>query len=158
MLLHRDQRTRQNALFVFLKSCSHTATTAYFANNYCAEMMYRTETIMTFSFLKLFMHAVQQWTIFVHNHGEAILTRGYRICTSRPHFCCIFLHVAVALQPSYSVVDPDPDPWDPYVFGSSGSGSGSGSVSQKCKSGSSSKNSMKNLDLYCFWLLYDFLA
>jgi hypothetical protein len=38
VLLHRDKRTRQNALCVFLKFCSHTATTVYFANNYFGDV------------------------------------------------------------------------------------------------------------------------
>ncbi len=42
-----------------------------------------------------------------------------------------------------SVPDPNPDPRDPHVFGSPGSGSTSQSLS-------SSKNSKKDLDSYCF--------
>jgi hypothetical protein len=47
-----------------------------------------------------------------------------------------------------SVADPNPDPSDPHVFGLPGSGSGSSSQSRILLS--SSKNSEKNLDSYCF--------
>jgi hypothetical protein len=115
--------------FVFLKSCSRTATTAIILQ----KMMY-TETTMTFYFLKQFMHAVQQWTIFVHNHGEAILTRVFAPAVRI--FAIFFCMLLWQFNFQYSVVDPDPDPQDPNVFGSPGSGSGSGSVSQRYGSGS----------------------
>ncbi len=55
----------------------------------------------------------------------------------------------------FSVADPS----DPYVFGPLGSGSGSNS--QKYGSGSfypQAKIGKKNLDSYCFVLLFDFLS
>jgi hypothetical protein len=54
--------------------------------------------------------------------------------------------------------DRDADPSDPYVFGPPGSRSGS--IIQRYGSAllSSYKNSKKNLDSYCFVILFDFLS
>ena len=66
-----------------------------------------------------------------------------------------FLKASIAdLITSVADPNPDPDPPDPRVFGPPGSGS----TSQRYGSGSSCKNSKKNLDSYYFVTLFDFLS